>query len=123
MTSRLPSERRTAVRLLACAACAALLAHALPAAAAKRIIVIENMQFRPSTVVVERGDELVWVNRDLVPHTATAAGTFDSAAIAQGGSWSYRASTPGRYAYGCSLHPGMKAVLIVEKKRGRPVSR
>ncbi|PMS14914.1 hypothetical protein C0Z18_29635 [Trinickia dabaoshanensis] len=123
MTNRLANVWRAAARLIACAASAALLAHALPAAAAKRIIVIGNMQFHPSTVVVERGDKLVWVNRDLVPHTATAAGMFDSAAIAQGGSWSYRASTPGRYAYGCSLHPGMKAVLIVEKKRGRPASR
>ncbi|MBU6492658.1 MAG: cupredoxin family copper-binding protein [Burkholderiales bacterium] len=101
----------------------AIALYALPVQAARRIIVIENMQFTPASATVERGDEVVWINRDLVAHTATSAGAFDSHAIAPGQSWTYVARVPGRYAYGCSLHPTMKATLIVEKSRGRSTSR
>ncbi|RDU96849.1 cupredoxin domain-containing protein [Trinickia dinghuensis] len=102
------------------AACAAAFAlSALPAHAAKRVIVIENMQFAPANVTVKAGDEVTWDNKDLVAHTATAKGAFDSHSIAPGGSWTYMARTPGRYAYGCSLHPTMKATLVVEKAKER----
>jgi plastocyanin len=122
MIKRFMNGRRGAVRIAACAAIAATL-YALPAEAARHIIVIDNMRFVPSSVVVQRGDEVVWLNRDLVAHTATAVGVFDSPVIEPGRSWSYRAGVPGHYRYGCSLHPSMKATLIVEKDRVRPGSR
>lgn len=102
---------------------AAFALHALPVEAARRIIEIENMQFVPASVTLEPGDTVVWINHDLVAHTATAAGRFDSHAIAPGQSWAFVARTTGRYTYGCSLHPTMRATLIVEKSRGRSASR
>ena len=40
---------------------------------------MENMRFQPQSLTVARGDTVVWVNKDLVPHTATSkAGGFDS---------------------------------------------
>ena len=81
-------------------------------------VTIENLQFEPQTLTVKRGDRVVWVNQDLVPHTATAEKSapknFDSHSIAPNTSWTYIASTPGRYAYMCTLHPTMKATLVVE---------
>lgn len=77
-------------------------------------VTIENMQFSPNTLTVHRRDRVVWVNKDLFPHTATAAAkAFDSHEIPANGSWSYVARTAGEYAYGCTLHPTMKAKLVV----------
>ena len=91
-------------------------AAAPPAAGPKTYTVaIENMQFNPGQLTVHRGDRIVWVNKDLFPHTATADGhTFDSGSIAQNGSWTYVAGKPGEYSYGCTFHPTMKATLTVQ---------
>ena len=35
-------------------------------------VTIEGMRFQPEMLTVERGDTIVWVNKDLVPHTATS---------------------------------------------------
>ena len=82
-----------------------LLACPAPAAAATLTIEIDALKFAPPSVTVKRGDSVVWVNRDLVPHTATAGKVFDSGVIAPGKSWTTIAKTPGRHDYVCSLHP------------------
>lgn len=93
-----------------------LLAVALPlaAGAATHTVTIEGMQFVPATLGVKKGDRVVWKNKDVVPHTATAKGGFDSRSIAAGKSWSHVARKPGRHEYVCSFHPGMKATLVVQ---------
>ena len=78
------------------------------------VVTIENMRFSPDALTVQRGDRVVWINKDLFPHTATAdIKAFDSRSIEPNASWSYVASKPGEYAYGCVLHPTMKARLTV----------
>ena len=77
-------------------------------------ITIENMQFNPPALTVHAGDTIVWVNKDLFPHTVTAATkSFDSGGIAADASWSYVAANGGDYAYGCTFHPTMKGTLTV----------
>lgn len=40
----------------------------------KRVIIaITGMDYSPSIVTVNMGDEVVWVNKDVVPHTVTDA--------------------------------------------------
>jgi plastocyanin len=92
------------------------LAFVLPGAAraATHTVTIEGMQFSPATLTVRRGDTVVWQNKDVVPHTATAKGLFDSGAIAVGGHWSRVLKKPGRHAYACTFHPGMKAAVVVQ---------
>lgn len=34
-------------------------------------VVIEQMRFNPPELTVHRGDRVVWVNKDLFPHTVT----------------------------------------------------
>ena len=86
----------------------------LPAFGATRTITIEGMQFVPAMVMVKRGDQVVWLNKDLVPHTVTAPKVFDSGAVTPGKSWRMPTVKPGRYDYVCTLHPTMKATLVVE---------
>lgn len=78
-------------------------------------VVIENVQFNPPQLRVERGARIVWVNKDLFPHTVTAASrAFDSGSIAANASWTHVFRKPGEYAYGCTFHPTMKATIEVK---------
>jgi plastocyanin len=64
---------------------------------------------------VKAGDTVVWVNKDLITHTATSkAGNFDSGEIAPGTSWKYTPGKEGEFGYICTFHPSMKAKLRVE---------
>lgn len=76
-------------------------------------VIIESMRFTPQTLTVRRGDRVTWVNKDLFPHTVTAAGKFDSHEIAAGASWTYVAAKAGEYDYVCTLHVGMTGRLEV----------
>ncbi len=77
-------------------------------------VTIEGMRFHPEALTVPPGDTIVWVNRDLVPHTATSeAGHFDSQTIQADESWTYTAAVAGDFPYVCAFHPAMKGTLRV----------
>jgi plastocyanin len=64
---------------------------------------------------VRAGDTIESRNADPFPHNATARdGGFRSGDIGPGQSWHSRVDTKGRFRYACTLHPGMKAELVVE---------
>ena len=77
-------------------------------------VIIDGMQFKPEAITVRHGDRVVWHNKDLVPHTATAKGIFDSHTLVAGGSWTYVARKAGTVPYICTLHPTMKGTLTVQ---------
>jgi len=79
-------------------------------------VTIEGMRFQPEVLTVAPGDTVVWVNKDLVPHTATSqAGGFDSKDIQADKSWRHTIQTTGEFAYICTFHPTMKAMLRVKE--------
>jgi plastocyanin len=75
-------------------------------------VIMQSMEFRPETLTVKLGDSIVWVNKDLVPHTATTD-SFDSRSIPAGKSWKYTTQTKGDFPYGCTFHPTMRGTLRV----------
>jgi len=78
-------------------------------------VTIDGTRFSPEALTVSSGDTIVWVNKDLIPHTATSkAGGFDSQIIATGKSWKYVAAKKGRFPYICTFHPTMKGTLRVK---------
>ena len=85
-----------------------VLAASAPAIAETHTVVIDGMQFQPATLAVRRGDTVVWHNKDLVPHTATVKGGFDS-----GKQWRWTVRGDGRIDYICTYHPAMKGSLTV----------
>lgn len=99
---------------LALAASLGLLAAA-PAMAETHTVVIQFFQFKPQTLDVKAGDEVEFVNKDVLEHTATATNNaFDSKGIKAGQSWKWKAGAPGQYAYNCFFHNGMKGVINVK---------
>ena len=111
-----PGHRRApAAAALALAALGAVaVAVAADRAGTSHEVVMQAVQFAPATLKVKRGDTVIWTNRDPFPHTATAAGVFDSKAIAEGHTFRWRAERAGTIAYVCTLHPTMKGTLEVE---------
>jgi plastocyanin len=76
---------------------------------------MEGMVFQPDVINVKSGDTIVWVNKDLVPHTATSAGAgFDSKVVAAHKDWRHTLEQRGAFDYVCSFHPTMTAKLHVE---------
>lgn len=82
---------------------------------AKNAVTIQNMAFSPATLTVKVGDKVTWTNQDSVGHSATADdSSFDTGVIAQGQSGSNTFAKAGTYTYHCSVHPNMKATIIVQ---------
>jgi plastocyanin len=85
------------------------------AVSTNRMVVIENLQFNPNNLTVKSGEQIIWVNKDLFPHTVSAdAKAFDSGAIAANQSWTWVARKPGIYTYVCTFHPTMKGTVTVQ---------
>jgi plastocyanin len=80
-------------------------------------VIIDATSFSPATVTIRPGDIVEWVNKDLIPHTATAAGKagFDSGVIATGKSWRRTFKTAGDLPYVCTFHPAMKGNVRVTR--------
>ena len=101
---------------LACLASLALAAACGGGGAAPRRHVVEISAFRyqPQTVEARAGDTIVWINRDVVPHTATdRARGWDTGSMAAGAEGRVVVERPGSYAYVCAFHPNMAATLVV----------
>lgn len=74
---------------------------------------IRGFRFVPDTVVAAPGDTVVWTNADVVPHTATVAGGWDTGQIGAREAGRIVAPGAGTYAYVCAYHPTMRGTLVV----------
>jgi len=75
---------------------------------------IDDFAYKPDPVTIEKGGKVIWVNRDSVPHTATAEdGSFDTGTLEEGKLKSETFKQPGTYAYVCSIHPQMHGTVEV----------
>ncbi len=105
------------VAALAAAVPAALppaLATAGEAAGQTHTIRIRKLQFSPHELTVAPGDTVIWVNDDLVPHTATADDmSWDSAHLDSDGRWVFVVQAGMSEDYFCRYHPTMRAQLHV----------
>jgi plastocyanin len=88
---------------------------AMTAQAAQSSVTIQGFAFSPTPLTVQVGDTVTWTNMDSAPHNATANnGGFKTPDLQQGQSASVTVTTPGTYTYICTIHPNMKATLIVQ---------
>lgn len=78
-------------------------------------VTIQNYAFSPATLTVNVGDKVTWTNMDSAPHSATADNnSFDTGVLENGQSGSVTFTKAGTYTYHCSVHPMMKATVIVQ---------
>lgn len=76
-------------------------------------VTIDKMKFGPVPSGLRVGDTIIWVNRDLFRHTATAADRSFEVDLMPAKSGKLVLQRPGTIAFFCRFHPGMRGRLIV----------
>jgi plastocyanin len=74
------------------------------------------LEFTPAAVGVRVGQRVVWTNHDTSPHNVTyvSGPKFKSSGtLHPGGRFSLKVTSPGTIHYFCTLHPWMKATIVV----------
>ena len=93
----------------------AALLFAAPAQAAPRthLVVMQKMKFVSVPANVRRGDVILWENRDMFRHSATAKNGAFNVDLAAGAKGKTVVRKAGAIAFVCKYHPGMRGVLKV----------
>lgn len=115
MSASFLTQARWAAAKYATAALAfAIVAVVTPAFAKTITVTIENLSFKPAEVQAKVGDTIVWVNKDVLDHTATARDkSFDIVQPAKK-SVSQTLTKADSFDYYCRYHPNMTGRLMVE---------
>ena len=106
---------RLRLALIAASGAALLLTTSMSAAAAARTytMVIDKMKFGPLPAGLRKGDAILWVNRDFLRHTATAADHSFDVDLPAGAKGKTVLTHSGAIPFTCRFHPGMRGVLEV----------
>jgi plastocyanin len=100
----------TAVAVLALAVTGA----SQPASQATKTVTIKATGFAPFSRTIATGDAIKWTNADTKNHQVIANnGSFASAAIAPGHSYTHTFNSAGTYRYHDALHPALTGRIIV----------
>lgn len=86
------------------------------AAAASYRVVMKGYAFAPGTLTVDVGSTVTWTNQDTAPHdvkTTSGPASFHSPMLSKGQSWSFTFTEAGSYGYYCTVHPDMRAGIVV----------
>jgi plastocyanin len=81
-------------------------------------VVMQSLDFSPLAVTAKVGQEVVWTNNDAAPHNVTyiSGPSFNSSrTLTRGKQFSIRLDQPGTIHYVCTLHPWMKATIVVSR--------
>jgi amicyanin len=93
-----------------------LLAPPPASAAADHHVMISNFTFSNAALTVRAGDTVTWTNHDQVPHdvvSSSGPAVVRSPLMDAGQSFSFAFTAPGTYALYCSVHPEMRAQVVV----------
>lgn len=69
--------------------------------------------FSPQALNITMGTTVIWKNNTSAPHTVTGS-SFGSGTISPGGSFSFKFTQAGTFAYHCMFHPYMTASISVK---------
>jgi plastocyanin len=78
-------------------------------------VTIANFAYKPAKLTITVGTVIIWKNMDTVSHTVTSndGKTFNHV-ISPGGTYRFKFTKAGKYAYHCTFHPFMTAQIIVK---------
>ena len=111
------SNRSRHCPLLAASVGALLLgAIEAPATAAPHTytVVIEKLKFGPMPAQLHKGDSIIWMNKDLFRHTATAADHSFDVDLMPGKARKIVLTKSGAIPFMCRYHPNMRGTLQVK---------
>jgi plastocyanin len=96
---------------------AALLAAATSAAAKPQtyVVTVDKMKFGALPTGLHVGDRIVWNNRDIFEHSATALDKSFDVDLPAGKQATTVLRKAGDFAFACKYHPGMKGTLKVAR--------
>ena len=78
-------------------------------------VIISDFKFTPEVLTVNPGDTVIWINQDIVPHTATATDkSWDTGFIGSNESNEMVIKHSQTLSYYCLYHPNMTATLALE---------
>ena len=83
----------------------------VPAAAATRVVVIEQMKYAP-VPPLKVGDTVVFQNKDMFRHTVTASNNSFNLDLMPGARGSLHINSAGRAVLYCKYHPGMRGTMV-----------
>ena len=70
--------------------------------------------YNPSNIIITKGDQIMWLNKDFGIHTVTEnQGLFSSKDLRPDQTFEYTLENAGTYDYHCKLHPEMVGKIIV----------
>ncbi len=78
------------------------------------IVTIDKLKFGATPTNLRVGDSVIWANRDVFRHSATATGHFD-VDLPPGAQRRMLLTKAGAFPFTCKYHPGMKGVLKVSR--------
>lgn len=78
-------------------------------------VTISNMAFHPSELSVNKGDTVVWINEDIVPHDVAAfpGNEWSSDTLSMGQTWLKVIEK--EFEYFCNIHPIMRGKIDLKK--------
>ena len=77
-----------------------------------------SLAFNPPSVSAKVGQTVVWANQDTAPHNVTyvSGPSFSSSSTMNPGArFKLKLTTAGTIHYFCSIHPFMKATIVVSR--------
>lgn len=81
---------------------------------AAETVVIEDFDYSPGNLRLPVGASVTWVNRDTASHSATGMDrSWDTGLLEKGGRATLAFEALGTFAYYCSVHPDMNALVVV----------
>jgi plastocyanin len=81
-------------------------------------IEIRASEFYPPSLTVEKGEKIIWVNKDTSPHTVTSNDSeLNSGIIPPNQTYYHVFDKEGKFKYNCSLRPILSGEVIVIPER------
>jgi len=78
------------------------------------VVIVDKLAFGAVPTNLRVGDSVIWTNRDVFRHSATAKGHFD-VDLQPGARRRMFLTKAGVFAFTCKYHSGMKGVLKVSR--------
>ena len=80
---------------------------------AQHQVTITGFEFVPKKLHVQRGDTIVWVNHDIVPHSIVISSSQEAISLELDNGDAFTYVVESTMAYECGLHPSMKGKLLI----------